>query len=129
MTTIGATAVGVTAIRNNLKFWTIINIGSPIILWWSLFQLKSFCINIAFLNWKLLKRFKIWHITLFQSLLEVSSFATGNLSIYRLIHIFQVVILLNSKYLILNFYKAIQGLVNLTGIFVHFAYSQLLALV
>ena len=39
MTAIGATAVVVTAVRNDLKLWTIINIGSTIILWWSLFQL------------------------------------------------------------------------------------------
>ena len=37
MTAIGATAVGVTAVRNDLKLKTIINIGSTIILWWSLF--------------------------------------------------------------------------------------------
>ena len=37
MTAIGATAVGVTAVRNYLKLWTIINIGSTIIHWWSLF--------------------------------------------------------------------------------------------
>ena len=30
------TAVGVTAVRNTLTFWTTINIGSTIILWWSL---------------------------------------------------------------------------------------------
>ena len=39
MTAIGATAVGVTAVRYDLKLWTIINIGSTIILWWSLFRL------------------------------------------------------------------------------------------
>ena len=38
MTAIGATAVGVTAVRNDLKLWTIINIRSTIILWWSLFN-------------------------------------------------------------------------------------------
>ena len=38
MTAIGATAVVLTAVRNDLKLWTIINIGSTIILWWSLFQ-------------------------------------------------------------------------------------------
>ena len=32
MTAVGATAVGVTAARNNLKSKTIINIGSTIIL-------------------------------------------------------------------------------------------------
>ena len=32
-----ATAVGSTAVRNNLKLWTIINIASTIVLWWSLF--------------------------------------------------------------------------------------------
>ena len=36
MNAIGATAVGVTAVRNDLKLWTIINIESTIILWWSL---------------------------------------------------------------------------------------------
>ena len=36
MTAIGATSVGVTAVRNDLKLLTIINIGSTIILWWSL---------------------------------------------------------------------------------------------
>ena len=38
MTAFGATAVVVTAVRNDLKLWTIINIGSTIILWWSLFE-------------------------------------------------------------------------------------------
>ena len=37
MTAIGATAVVVTAVRNDHKLWTISNIGSTIILWWSLF--------------------------------------------------------------------------------------------
>ena len=37
MTAVGATAVVVTAVRNNLKSKTIDNIGSTIILWWSLF--------------------------------------------------------------------------------------------
>ena len=32
MTAVGATAVGVTAVRNDLKFKRIINIGSTIIL-------------------------------------------------------------------------------------------------
>ena len=32
MTAVGATAVGVTAVRNDLEFKTIINIGSTIIL-------------------------------------------------------------------------------------------------
>ena len=39
MTAIGAPAVVVTAVRNDLKLWTIINIGSTIILWWSLFDI------------------------------------------------------------------------------------------
>ena len=38
MTGIRVTAVVVTAIRNDLKHWMIINIGSTIILWWSVFQ-------------------------------------------------------------------------------------------
>ena len=38
MTAIGVTAVDVTAVRNDLKLWTIITIGSTIILWWSLFS-------------------------------------------------------------------------------------------
>ena len=37
MTAVGATVVWV---ENNLTFWTIINIGSTIILWWSLFSNK-----------------------------------------------------------------------------------------
>ena len=37
MTSVGATAVVVTAVGNDLKLWTNINIGSTIILWWSLF--------------------------------------------------------------------------------------------
>ena len=37
MTAIGATEVGVTAVRNDLKLWIIIIIGSTIVLWWSLF--------------------------------------------------------------------------------------------
>ena len=36
-TTVGATAVGITAVRNILEFLTIINIGSSIILWLTLF--------------------------------------------------------------------------------------------
>ena len=40
-TLIGATAVGVTAAKNDLQLWTIINIGSTIILWWSLFYIIS----------------------------------------------------------------------------------------
>ena len=36
MTAVGVTAVGVTTVRNDLKLWKIINIGSTIILWWSL---------------------------------------------------------------------------------------------
>ena len=39
MTAIGATAVVVTAVKNDLKLLTIINIGSTIILWWSLYSL------------------------------------------------------------------------------------------
>jgi hypothetical protein len=39
-TAVGSTAVGVTAVRNNLKFWTIINIKSTIIIWWSLLLVK-----------------------------------------------------------------------------------------
>ena len=47
MTSIGATAIGVTAaaaaaaaaVRNDLKLWMIINIGSTYILWW--FMLKG----------------------------------------------------------------------------------------
>ena len=57
MTAIGATAVGVTAVRNDLKLWTIINVGSTIILWWSLFfhnipppHLELFLSS--FQNWK-----------------------------------------------------------------------------
>ena len=38
MTAVGATAVGVTAVKKNLKSKTTINIGSTIILWWSLFS-------------------------------------------------------------------------------------------
>ena len=40
MTAIGVTAVVVTAVRNDHKLWTISNIGSTIILWWSLFIAK-----------------------------------------------------------------------------------------
>ena len=36
MNSVGATSVVVTAVGNDLKFWTIINIGLTIILWWSL---------------------------------------------------------------------------------------------
>ena len=39
MITVGVTAVGVTALKNYIKFWTIINIRSTIILWWSLYNL------------------------------------------------------------------------------------------
>ena len=38
MTAVGVTAVGVTAVRTKLKFLSIINIGSTIILWYSLFH-------------------------------------------------------------------------------------------
>ena len=41
MTAIGATAVVVTAVGNDLKLWMIINFWSTIILWWSLFYLKG----------------------------------------------------------------------------------------
>ena len=41
MTAIVARAVGVTAVRYDLKLWTIINIGSIIILWWSLSSYKE----------------------------------------------------------------------------------------
>ena len=40
MITIGATSVGVRAVRNDLKLWTILNIGSNIILCWSLNNLR-----------------------------------------------------------------------------------------
>ena len=41
MNAIGATAVVVTAVGNDLKLWMIINFWSTIILWWSLFYLKG----------------------------------------------------------------------------------------
>ena len=40
-TAVGITAVGVTAVRNDHKLWTIINIGSTINLWWSLFNILA----------------------------------------------------------------------------------------
>ena len=42
MTAIGATAIVVRAVRNDLKLWTIINIGSTIILWWSLLLKENY---------------------------------------------------------------------------------------
>ena len=47
MTAIGATAVVVTVVRNDLKLWKIINIGSNIILYWSLLHLKGFPLYIV----------------------------------------------------------------------------------
>ena len=40
MTAVGATAVGVTAVRNKLEFETFINIGSTILLWMTLVDLN-----------------------------------------------------------------------------------------
>ena len=53
MTAIGETAVGVTEVRNDLKLWTIINIGSTIILWWSLL-----CMN--YNVWYLIIALYVW---------------------------------------------------------------------
>ena len=46
MTAVGVTEVGVTAVINYHKLLTIINIGSTIILWWSLIQVfqVKFCL-------------------------------------------------------------------------------------